>query len=179
MKAIKLMELARALWRVQSGIASVEFVLVLPLLALLLFGTIDMGRVLFDYHAVSKNVRDATRYLARVGPNKLAVTCADVTNVNPSVANPIEDAQNLAMKGSTDASVPYLLNYWTNAGSITIAPKCTDNAANNYQGFYDGVNPIKSIKMTATVSFPFLNGWLIDRDTLTFTISHEEVQIGQ
>ncbi len=49
------------------GIAAVEFAIVLPFLMLMLFGMIEIGRALFHYHAVTKSVRDATRYLTRVG----------------------------------------------------------------------------------------------------------------
>ena len=59
----QIMQHPARLWRARGGIAAVEFAIILPLLVLLLFGTIEIGRILFDYQAASKSVRDATRYL--------------------------------------------------------------------------------------------------------------------
>ena len=68
----RIMQHLARLWRARGGIAAVEFVLILPLLVLLMFGTIEIGRILFDYQAVSKSVRGATRYLTRIDAGLLA-----------------------------------------------------------------------------------------------------------
>ena len=52
--------------RTTHGTAGVEFALLLPLLVLLLFGGIEIGRALHDFHVVNETVRDAARYLSRV-----------------------------------------------------------------------------------------------------------------
>ncbi len=74
------------------------FVLILPLLVLMLFGTIEVGRLLFDFHAVSKSVRDATRYLTRIDAAALGLACP-ATTVNNAAAEVI-NAKNLALRGS-------------------------------------------------------------------------------
>ena len=171
----------RRAWRSRSGIASVELVLCLPLLALMLFGTIDIGRLLFDYHAVSKSVRDAARYVARSEAGALFSDLATCT-VNPTTAggSPAQNARNMTLTGTVDLSGAYILNYWTDATTVTVSGVCFDNSAGTYQGFYSGIDFIPNVTMTATVSFPLLNGWLLDRgNDLTFTISHEEVFIGE
>ncbi len=168
--------------RARQGVAAVEFVLILPLIALMLFGTIDIGRLLFDYQAVSKSVRDATRYLTRVNKATLGLTCAGVTG-----AGPIAEARNLTLTGSTInpglfGSKPYLLGYWTDANSISVGSSCEPNTADpkTYQGFFSAMDQIPSITVSATVSFPFLSGWVPGMGgTLTFKISHEEVHYGQ
>ncbi len=88
----------RRLWRARGGIASVELALILPLLVLMLFGTIEVGRLLFDFHAASKTVRDATRYLTRIDAAALGLACPAVT-VN-SAAGEVINAKNLALRGS-------------------------------------------------------------------------------
>ena len=164
------------LWRARGGIASVEFVLILPLLTLMLFGTIEVGRLLFDFHAASKTVRDATRYLTRIDATALGLTC---TGVNVTAAEVI-NAKNLALRGTIDTSKPYLLGYWTDANSVSVTASCIDNSGGTYQGFYTGVTSIPNITVSATVPMPLMNGWLLGLgDTLTYTVSHKEVHFGQ
>lgn len=50
----------------ESGLAAIEFALILPVLLILAFATIDFGRLLFQYNALTKSTRDATKYIARV-----------------------------------------------------------------------------------------------------------------
>ena len=52
------------LTRCERGAAAAEFVLVLPLLLILVFAAVEVGRLMHDYHVVTKSVRDATRYLS-------------------------------------------------------------------------------------------------------------------
>ena len=166
------------LLRARGGTCSTEFVLILPLLALMLFGTIEIGRLLFDFHAASKTVRDATRYLTRIEAAALGLACPAVT-VNNAAAE-ITNAKNLALRGTIDTSKPYLLAYWTDANSISVTVSCEDNSGGVYQGFYAGAAWIPSITVSATVPIPLMNGWLLGLgDTLTFTVSHEEAHFGQ
>ena len=166
------------LWKARAGIASVEFVLVLPILALMLFGTIEVGRMFFDFHAASKSVRDATRYLTRIDAAALGLACPAGTLNN--AAAEIANAKNLALRGTIDTSKPYLLSYWTDAGSISVTASCVDNTGGTSQGFYAGAEQIPNITVTATVSMPLMNGWLLGlNDTLSFTISHKEAHFGQ
>jgi Flp pilus assembly protein TadG len=171
------------LWRARGGIASVELALILPLLVLMLFGTIEVGRLLFDFHAASKTVRDATRYLTRIDAAALGLACPGVT-VNNAAAE-VTNAKNIALTGSIidpglPGSKPYLLGYWTDAKSISVTVSCEDNSADTYQGFYAGAAWIPSITVSATVPIPLMNGWLLGLgDTLTFTVSHKEAHFGQ
>lgn len=48
----------------QKGLALVEFVIVMPLVALLLFATAEIGRAMYEYNTLTKSVRDGARYLA-------------------------------------------------------------------------------------------------------------------
>ena len=51
-----------------SGVALVEFALILPLLLLLTFITTEYSRALFQYNILTKSVRDAARYLSVYNP---------------------------------------------------------------------------------------------------------------
>jgi Flp pilus assembly protein TadG len=48
----------------QRGTAIVEFALLIPMLLLLTFIVIELGRALMEYNTVAKSVRDAARYLS-------------------------------------------------------------------------------------------------------------------
>jgi Flp pilus assembly protein TadG len=51
-----------------KGAALVEFALILPLLLLLTFMTTEFGRAMYQYNTLTKNVRDAVRYLSMQTP---------------------------------------------------------------------------------------------------------------
>ena len=51
----------------ESAQGMVEFALVLPMLILVLFGIIEVGRLLFIYNAVATSSREAARYGSAAG----------------------------------------------------------------------------------------------------------------
>lgn len=50
--------------RRQQGIAAVEFTIALPLLLLLMFTSVEVGRFLYQYNTLTKAVEGGARYLA-------------------------------------------------------------------------------------------------------------------
>lgn len=75
----------------QSGVALVEFALVLPLLLVLSLVTAELGRGVYRYNCAAKAVRDAARYLSVRAPN---------TDVGK--------ARNLVVYGNVDGTGPLL-----------------------------------------------------------------------
>jgi Flp pilus assembly protein TadG len=65
----------------QRGFAIVEFLIILPLLLLLLLGTAEFGRTLYQYNTLTKAVRDGARYLATNAPlgstNSIVIDATD------------------------------------------------------------------------------------------------------
>lgn len=53
----------------QNGTALVEFALILPLILVLTFITIEFGRAMYQYNTLTKSVRDAVRYASVRTPN--------------------------------------------------------------------------------------------------------------
>lgn len=47
----------------QQGLAAIELTLILPFLLLLIFATAEFSRMLFQYNALNKLVRDASRHI--------------------------------------------------------------------------------------------------------------------
>lgn len=63
----------------QKGVAIVEFALILPLLLILSFITIEFGRSLYQYNTIAKSVRDAARYLSTQDPTIVTTDPGKVT----------------------------------------------------------------------------------------------------
>ncbi len=71
----------------QSGVALVEFALILPLLLVLTFSVVELGRAIYQFNTITKSVRDAVRYLSTQTPG-----------------TGIAEARNLIVYGSPSAS---------------------------------------------------------------------------
>lgn len=181
------------LWRARDGVASVELVLCLPFLLLFLVVVIDFGRLYYDYHAVSKSVRDATRYLSRVdgGIAGLNINCNNETLVDNAEPGKtlVENARRLAMTGrfDGDTSTEPLVKSWTSASltelatGIAVSVVCVANpiGAVTLVGFYEGDLLIPSIIMSAEVPFTFQLGQLVSiGPDITFTISAKMAHFG-
>jgi hypothetical protein len=162
-------------WCAVRGNAGAEFALLLPLLVVLLFGGLEIGRLLHDYHAVRESVRGASRYLSRV-----VVDCAGfVDGPIHTASDHVDNAKNLALRGKLDPSAPYLLGYWTDPNSVDIDIDCSiDNTTNRYQGLYDNVDSVPHIVVSATVPFTFLFGQMFSSSgTIDLELSHKVVGI--
>ncbi len=175
--------MVQRLRRRRDGIASVEFAIVLPLMVLMLFGTIEFGRLLVDYQVVNKSVRDAVRYLSRVHDAGFTDLCIDELGISSLLPTadadkPAGKAVKLAMRGSIDNSGDYLLGYWNNENTIEIwvscNPKGTFSGAFQYNEQY-----IPELTMTAEVPFPSGFGWMLPfLDDFSIQVAHNEVYIG-
>ena len=174
----------KRLQRQRDGIASVEFAIVLPVLVLMLFGTIEFGRLLVDYQLANKSARDAIRYLSRVHDAGFTDICPAGGFLWPNVApsQPVRNAVNLAMTGSVNAPAgpgDYLLGYWNNPDTIRIRVDCNDNRTSTFSGAYQYSEYIPELTMTVDVSFPSSFGWVLPfLDDFTIRVAHNEVYIG-
>ncbi len=91
----------------QQGLAVIEFTLLLPFLLLLIFACTEFGRLMFQYNALNKTVRDASRYLtanAKLG---------DTGNVT------IEDSISNQVKG--------LIKYGQSTSATQLLPNLNDD----------------------------------------------------
>lgn len=87
----------------QRGLAAIEFTMVLPFLLLLIFACAEFGRLMFQYNALNKTVRDASRYLTANA--KLGDT--DLINIKDAVAL---DVKKLIRYGQSNSSTMLLPN---------------------------------------------------------------------
>lgn len=86
----------------ERGAAVVELVIVLPLLVLLVAGTVELGVAFFQWNTLTKAVQDGTRYLADNARVALSGQI-DVTDTNNNVWT---RTQTLITYGSPDTGNP-------------------------------------------------------------------------
>jgi TadE-like protein len=145
--------------RACGGTATVEFVLILPLLLVVFALVFDGGRMLADYHAVSKSVRDATRFLARTEAGSGACTPRSLDRGRPNVASAIR----LVLTGRIDGdpATDNLIGGWRAgdlseaATGIAVSIECLNNAGAALDGLYAGVLGIPLVTIRARVPFRF------------------------
>lgn len=78
----------------QTGVALVEFALVLPLLLLLSLTVAELGRAFWHYKVLVQSARESARYLAAQKPGE-----------------GLEAARNLVLRGNFLGTGPYQLTY--------------------------------------------------------------------
>src|SRR5262245_53310515 len=103
-----------------SGSALVEFVFAIPILLIFLAGIVELGSMMWYYHAVTDASRAAGRYLSRVE--------------NPCDPAELDRASGLAATRSTDWSrAPLFADWPASAGDMgdtfqTTVPECSAGA---------------------------------------------------
>jgi Flp pilus assembly protein TadG len=107
----------RACRRRQSGLAMVEFVISVPVLLLLMFGTFEFGHFLIQYSTLNDAVRNASRYVAGKGLDGSTTNLKTGANWSSLVA----EGTNLAVFGNITGTPPAVLPS-LNATYITVSP---------------------------------------------------------
>lgn len=161
------------LLRCTHGAAALEMTLVMPLLMVLLGGTVEMGRALHHHHVLEMSVRDATRYLS-----KAAVVGASASTpcAAPTAGTAVATAQRIAMYGTTLATAPPLLAYWSAAQPQTL---CVHSLTRTLTDETGATFDVTVIRMEVGVDYEDLGLLtLIGIDAMRLTAAHEEVYIG-
>lgn len=151
----------RRLVRCERGDPIIEFIFIVPLMLVLCFGVIEIGRVLWYQHFITKGVRDGTRYLTRVP--------LEVGNCGALPLSARTTAIGLALNGA----------YWGGTPDPNTVTVTLESVPNN--GVLYGPNPLCMVRMTALVpvKFPVLNAFLDTGPVVTFGISNQARHIGQ
>jgi hypothetical protein len=139
----------------RSGTAAAEMALVAPLLAGLMFGSLELGKFFWDEHMVVKAVRDGARYATR--QSFASMPCG-----GPAVnLNQIRNVVRYGKPVVTVADKP-LLFYWTNPATITVTIDCYANAgvagARIYNGVYADRASVPRVTVSAAVPYRPLIG---------------------
>jgi Flp pilus assembly pilin Flp len=165
------------LWHAHEGAAAAEFALILPLLLILLFGGIEVGRMLADHHTATKAVRDAARYAGR-----LRATCPSAGSDVGTFDDPAADTriENLVRTGTIDGSGDPLVGSWgETAPTVDIQIDCLDNSAGTFSGLYDSVGLIPQVTVIVTFDFDTMFGAILSLPTVTMAIDNQQIVAGE
>lgn len=112
--------------RGDSGVIAIEFVLILPLILVFLFGIIQFGRAYNAKIELSAAVREGARALA-LGSGDPATTTADAAPGLDAASITVETSGSPCTSGSpawVKATYPFSLNIpWFSSDTIQIAAK--------------------------------------------------------
>jgi Flp pilus assembly protein TadG len=140
----------------KSGAAAAEMALVLPLLLVLLFGSVDVGYYFMSEHVVQKAVRDAARYASRIPASNY--NCAG-PSVDPTAEQNIRRVARFGDPAGTNAR----LAGWTADTFTTVTLTCDADTTHTYvnKGIYtDFPAGVPVVTVSARVPYPSLFGVL-------------------
>ena len=132
----------------QRGVAAVEMAIILPVILLLMLAVAELGRGFYQYDALSKAVRDGTRYLAT---NARLPT--GVVSISSSVATA---AKNLVVYGNETATgSPILPNLAAQDITATVinADSVSIQANYNYVPMFASIPTFTSGNITLNLVF--------------------------
>jgi Flp pilus assembly protein TadG len=149
------MSFLRRLFKCESGTASIETIIVLPLAISLMAGGAEFGQIWSDWGTANKSIRDATRYLARLDYNSICNWGTD-------------NAKKITVYGTIDGATA-LISGWTTDQVMRVSPDCTGEPPKQYP-----------VQLQATVPY---TGTMLQAiriaNSITFTVTHEEPQVGR
>ena len=167
------------LFRQTSGAAAAELALALPLLLVLICGSVELGNYFLDEHRLIKAVRDGARFAAR----------QDLSYFTGCSGNPggtvVSDTQNIVMSGLLTGGNDYLPNRSTATIDVTVT--CTTTAGGTaLSGFYSNVKNSSGtivgaprVKVVASVPYlPIIHAFGFSGLNLTLNASQEAAVIG-
>jgi len=149
--------------RMDNGSAAVELALVMPLLLVLMVGSVELSNMFMDQHALEKQVRDGARYAARQSINS-AYSCPATVFKDPNAtANIINVTKTGAVTGTGIPRWPTA--YWARtctgqAQTVDVAIRCVaktqiDAANDGVTGIYTSLpgTTIPVVKVSAAVKY--------------------------
>lgn len=123
------MTVLRSLLKRESGAAAAEMALVMPLLLILMMGSVELGNYFYNEHKLVKSVRDGARYAARQ-------RFANYTACTGAPSDPVPaDTELMVRKGTLDSTAPDLLANWDDA-DFQISISCQASVDDD-DGTYD------------------------------------------
>lgn len=148
------------LWN-DDAAASAEMVFVMPMLIILMFGSMELGNLFLTEHAVTKQVRDGARYASRLTLNE-DYSCAPGNDLSTIYEDPDagDKIVNVTKTGSVDGTGAsrFASSFWAACGSgepVTVSVRCVDK--DDYGGIYAGLDgDIPVVTVSADVTYPSL-----------------------
>lgn len=165
------MAVLRPFLRNERGGAAAEMALLVPLLTVILFASLEGGHFLWSEHKVLKGVRDGARFAGR--QSFVDVDCASNAFADSAVTDAVvavtrtgfTDGDNPSVNGSDNPVVAG----WTD-DQVTVSIDCDDTLTTGiYRELADGA---PRVTITASVDYPSLFG-SVGFDSLGLTLNGE------
>ena len=167
------------LLRSTSGAAATEMALATPLLMVLLFGSVELGKYFRDEHVVVKAVRDGARYAARQQMSYF-ITSGGGCQATP-VAPVADNVKNMVRTGNV-AGTGFRLPYWTSNTTITVAVACSPTSGGQtMSGIYGetfGGSPVGAPVVTVTANVPYTSLFGIFLDSISLRATQQAAVMG-
>ena len=143
----------------RRGSAAVEMALVVPLLIILMFGSMELGNYFLDQHAVSKQVRSGARFASRMTLASAYSCPANVYEDTDATDKIIKVTKTGSVDGMATGRFPS--TFWDDAcetgGAVTVTMRCVNKDL--YGGIYTGLaGAIPIVTVSADVAYPSLFG---------------------
>ena len=162
-----------SLWADRGGAAAAEMALVLPLLLIIMFGSIELGNYFMNEHTLAKAVRNGARFAARQ-------SWSDYTACSGSPGGTVvADTQNVVMNGYLSGGTIITPNI--KAADITVATSCaTTVGGQTMSGIYTGrATGAQIVTVGATVNYrPILASFGFSGSGLQLNASSEAAVAG-
>ena len=127
--------------------AAAEMALISPFLAVLMFGSMEMGKYFLDAHIVQKAVRDGARFAAR--QSFTGMPCGGTATNDSAI-------KNLVRTGTTASGGTARLSYWTSNSTITIQIECDTTTTYANKGLYTAVTG-GARRVTVIAAVPYVS----------------------
>lgn len=146
----------KTFWQSCSGTALVEFVIVFPMMILFFAIIVEFGRLYWGYQSVVAGVRDAARYVARVGPVDVCVTDSAGGDLLPYLvavdADDIEAMIEEERVGGTSV-LPSQFAVDVDGVSATYACPAADSSSVTWE-YRTPEIPLATVSVQVTMQFP-------------------------
>jgi len=137
--------------RNQQGLAAIEMTLILPLLLLLFFATAEFSRLLYQYNALTKVVRDASRYI-------IANPAFNSSGDTGVTAETESKAKLMLFYGDLNSTAEILPNLATTTVSIEVSGEfITVTASYPWQPIFSNTLPSFVSSTSFDLSFPLVS----------------------
>ena len=150
-----------ALLRDSSATAAAEMAMVTPLLLALLFGSVELGNYFLSQHAVSKAVRDGSRYASRL-TIETDYDCPGAVFEDPAYDTLVK---NVTKTGTVDGTGTgrFPADQWADAcpgaTALQVSVRCV--AQGEYTGIYSGLDgDVPVVKVAAALAYRSVLGEL-------------------
>ena len=139
--------------RSTGGAAAAEMALILPLLLIIMMGSMELGNYFYNEHKLVKAVRDGARFAGR---QNFSVTGCSAA-LDPTI---VTSTQNVVMTGMMAGGTNRLANW--DRSTITVAQSCAPATVDgqNMRGIYTGMTNAPIVTVSAAVPYvPILNSY--------------------